>query len=92
MLSVDDPDGRRTAHMILLYATALLPISLLPSVLGLTGALYFYGALALGVAYLAAGAPLLARATPRGAWRVFAVSIVYLPALLTLAVLDKVVL
>ncbi len=92
MLSVADPDGRRTARMILLYATALLPVSLLPSVLGLTGALYFYGALVLGVAYAAAGAPLLARATPRAAWRVFAASIVYLPALLTLAVLDKVAL
>lgn len=92
MLSVADPDGSRTARMILLYATALLPVSLLPSMLGVTGAVYFFGALALGVAYAAAGAPLLARATPRAAWRVFAASIVYLPALLTLAVLDKVAL
>jgi protoheme IX farnesyltransferase len=89
MLSVEDGDGSRTARMILLYGAALLPVSLLPSVLGLTGSLYFYGALALSLVYLAAGTPLLARATPRGAWRVFYASIVYLPALLTLMILDK---
>jgi heme O synthase-like polyprenyltransferase len=33
---------------------------------------------------------MLGRATPRGAWRVFLASIIYLPALLTLMVLDKI--
>jgi len=89
MLSVGDADGSRTARMMLLYAAALLPVSLLPSLLGLTGALYFYGALTLGVVYAAVGTPLLREATPRAAWRVFLVSIIYLPALLTLMVLDK---
>ena len=89
MLSVGDADGSRTASMMLLYAAALLPVSLMPSLLGLTGALYFYGALALGVVYAAVGTPLLREATPSAAWRVFLVSIIYLPALLTLMVLDK---
>ena len=75
--------------MILLYALALLPVSLLPSVLGLTGVVYFFGALGLGLAYAAAGATLLRGATPRQAWRLFLASIVYLPSLLTLMVLDK---
>lgn len=92
MLSVEDPDGRRTSAMTLLYALALLPVSLLPTLLGVTGTLYFAGALLLGVCYAAAGAGMLADAQHRQtwAWRVFVVSIVYLPALLTLAVLDKV--
>jgi heme o synthase len=90
MLSVEDTDGSRTARMALLYAAALLPVSLLPSLLGLTGALYFFGALVLGVAYAAITAPLLRETTARAAWRVFFVSIIYLPALLTLMVLDKV--
>jgi len=91
MLSVEDPDGRRTSAMTLLYALALLPVSLLPTLLGVTGTLYFAGALLLGVCYAAAGAGMLADAGHRQqwAWRVFVVSIVYLPALLTLAVLDK---
>ena len=90
MLSVADDDGRDTGRMALLYAMALLPISLLPTLLGVTGAWYFLGALVLGIGYVAAGTGLLIGATPGRAWRLFFVSIVYLPALLTLMVLDKV--
>jgi len=55
-----------------------------------TGSTYFFGALGLGLVYAAVGATLLTAATAARAWRVFFVSIVYLPALLTLMVLDKV--
>ena len=90
MLSVEDEGGRDTGRMAMLYALALLPISLAPTLLGVTGSVYFFGALALGVLYVAAGAPLVLAATPVRAWRLFFVSIIYLPALLTLMVLDKV--
>lgn len=89
MLSVEDTDGRRTARMALLYAAALLPVSLLPTLFGVTGTLYFWGALALGLAYAGAGVFMLVDVNRR-AWWVFLASIIYLPALLTLAVLDKV--
>lgn len=89
MLSVEDVGGRRTARMALLYAVALVPVSLLPTLLGVTGSVYFWGALALGFGYVAAGV-LMWIDVNRRAWAVFLVSIVYLPALLTLAVLDKV--
>jgi protoheme IX farnesyltransferase len=89
MLSVDDADGRRTARMAVLYAAALLPVSLLPTLLGVTGSLYFWGALGLGIVYAGAAALMLMNANRR-AWWVFLASIIYLPALLTLAVLDKV--
>jgi len=91
MLSVSDPDGRHTGRMALLYAMALLPVSLLPTLLGVTGALYFFGALALGLAYAGVAVALIRATTAARAWRVFLVSIVYLPALLTLMVVDKVV-
>ena len=90
MLSLADEDGRDTGRMALLYAVALLPISLVPTLVGVTGAWYFYGALVLGLGYVAAGTGLLFAATPARAWRLFFVSILYLPALLTLMVLDKV--
>jgi len=90
MLSVDDPDGRQTGWMALLYAVALVPVSLVPTLLGVTGARYFIGALVLGVVYTVAAAALLRTATTARAWRVFLASILYLPALLTLMVLDKV--
>jgi heme o synthase len=89
MLSVDDSDGHRTGRMALLYAVALLPVSLLPTVLGVTGSVYFWGALVLGILYAVAGGLMLLDANRR-AWWVFLTSIIYLPALLTLAVLDKV--
>ena len=89
MLSVEDVDGRRTAQMALLYAVALVPVSLLPSLFGVTRVAYFAGALLLGLAY-AATSLLMLRDPNRRAWWVFVASIVYLPALLTLAVLDKV--
>jgi heme O synthase-like polyprenyltransferase len=54
-----------------------------------TGSVYFLGAVALGVVYVAAGGALAATVTERRAWRLFSVSVLYLPALLTLMVLDK---
>ena len=90
MLSVDDDGGHHTARMALLYALALLPVSLAPTLLGVTGPWYFYGACVLGLAYAGAGAILNRGTTERRAWMVFFVSIVYLPALLTLMVIDKV--
>src|SRR6185436_10312689 len=54
MLPVDDPDGRRTALQTLLYGGALVPVSLLPSPLGLVGMMYLAGALLLGLGYFAA--------------------------------------
>jgi len=90
MLAVADPDGRQTGWMALLYALALLPVSLVPTLLGVTGVRYFLGALVLGLAYVAVSVALSRAATNARAWRVFFTSIVYLPALLTLMVLDKV--
>jgi len=90
MLTVEDPDGHATGRMILLYAVALLPVSLVPTLLGVTGSVYFFGALALGLAYAGMSAAMTRAATTPRAWRVFLVSIAYLPALLTLMVLDKV--
>jgi protoheme IX farnesyltransferase len=90
MLSVDDEGGTDTGRMAMLYAVALLPISLMPTLLGVTGTWYFFGALALGLLYVGAGTGLLVGATPARAWRLFFISILYLPALLTLMVLDKV--
>jgi len=89
MLSRDDPDGRRTARLVLLYALALVPVSLMPRQLGLAGNLYFVGAFVLGLAYAGAGAAMTLGPTGARAWRVFVASIVYLPALLALLVLDR---
>jgi protoheme IX farnesyltransferase len=90
MLPVVDPAGGSTGRQATLYALALIPVSLTPTLLGLTGGVYFFGALALGVAFLACG---LAMAMDRGrksARRLLLASVTYLPILLALLVLDRV--
>jgi protoheme IX farnesyltransferase len=68
---------------------ALLPVSLVPSVLGTTGLVYFVGAAALAVWLIVATAAVALDHTPRKARRLFFVTIVYLPAILLLMVVDK---
>ena len=89
MLGGEDPSGRMTGRMSLLFALALVPVSLAPTLLGLTGGLYFAGALILGVLYTGAGAAMSFATTDRRARRLFVTSIAYLPALLALMVLDR---
>lgn len=90
MLSVEDPQGGSTARQIVLYCMALVPVSLAPSLVHLTGGLYFYGALALGLAYLAAGVHAARERSHAAALLLLRVSVIYLPALLGLMTFDKV--
>ncbi|MEJ2334880.1 MAG: DUF420 domain-containing protein [Gemmatimonadales bacterium] len=89
MLPVKDPEGVRTRHQTLIHTLALLPISLLPSLLGLTGPVYLVGALGLGLAYLSAAGRFAWGGAEGAAWRVFRMSLLYLPLVYGLLVLDK---
>lgn len=88
MLSVDDPDGRRTFRQIVGFSALLIPVSLLPSAMGLAGPLYAAGALVLGVAMLLTCLPLVRSGSVRDARRVLRASVLYLPLLLGLIVVD----
>jgi heme o synthase len=91
MLTVSDPEGLRTARQVLLYGSVLVPVSLMPSLLGLMGTVYFVGALALGLAYLGFGIGFArSRTTPGARWLMLA-SILYFPAVLLVMLLDRVV-
>jgi protoheme IX farnesyltransferase len=92
MLTVGDTGGRRTARQVVLYGAALVPISLMPAVLGLLGGVYFALALALGLVYLAAGVAFARRRTMPGARWLMIASILYLPAVLLAMLLDRMVL
>lgn len=91
MLTVVDGTGSRAAMQTLLFAAVLIPISMLPTSLGLTGNFYLAGAVILGAAFLALTV-VMQRGGPneKMAWRVFTGSIIYLPILLLLMVFDKV--
>src|SRR6476660_9058107 len=52
MLPVVDQEGKRTFRQILVTAVALIGVSLLPAIAGMTGVFYFFGSLVLSLALL----------------------------------------
>ncbi len=89
VLPVIDREGGSTGRQILANSLVLLPLSLVPTVLGVAGSAYFYGALALGLGLLAVALPLTLRQSTRAARRLLLASVVYLPLLLGLMALDR---
>lgn len=81
MVTVIDPGGRLASSQILIYSLALLPVSLAPTLVGMTGQLYFYCALILGLIYLYSGVLLCWRKTAVAARKLLLTSVVYLPLL-----------
>jgi protoheme IX farnesyltransferase len=90
LLPVIDDEGARTARQIVAYTLALLAVSVLTTFMGLTGAIYLWGALTLGCAFLGLGVALAVERTGARARRLFLGSVIYLPLLLALMVVDKV--
>jgi len=90
MLPIIDPDGRKTAAQAVCHSLGLIPVSLFPSLLGVTGVVYFSAALVLGAAFLFFAIQFSRHLTAERARHLFLASIVYLPVLLGILVLDKV--
>jgi heme o synthase len=90
VLPVVDPAGRSTERQIVTGCLALLVAGLLPTLVGLAGGVYFFGALALGSVFLACGLAQALAPTALTARRLLLASVVYLPLLLGLMALDKV--
>lgn len=89
MLGVDDPDAHQTRVHSVLYASALLPASLFPVVIGLSGVFYLVVALFLGMLYGWAALRFWVQADVTSARRLFRVSLLYLPILLLVLSLDR---
>lgn len=89
MLPLMESDGWMTARQIVLYGVVLLPASLVPTMAGLTGAAYFYGALLLSlVLFIVAARAAWIRSLP-SARQLFRASVLYLPLLLGLLAVDR---
>ena len=91
MLPVVEEDGRSTARRILAYSLVLIPISILPSLMGMAGKTYLVGAVALGAALLYFGMrlaflnlPLVTAQSKRRARHVLQATVIYLPLLFAL--------
>jgi heme o synthase len=90
MLPVVDPEGGSTCRQVVINCLALLAVGLLPSLVGITGPVYFLGALLLGAAMLACGIGLAMTRSVGNARRLVYASLVYLPALFVLMAVDKI--
>ena len=89
MLPVIEPDGRSTGRQAVVYAAALVPLSLAPTAMHMTGDLYFAGALVLGLAFLWLTFRFARSRAIKDARQVFFGSIVYLPVLWILMIADR---
>jgi len=89
MLPVVEPACRITARQIVIWSLLLVPVSLLPTILGTTGLVYFYGAFALGILFLGTSIHAALAHTRQGARRLLLASVLYLPVLFGLMVFNK---
>jgi len=89
MLPVVEPDGRITAQQIVVYTLMLLPVSLLPTVLGISGKIYFFGAIILGLLFLYSSIRAAFSLSRQQARRLLLASVLYLPLLFILMVFNR---
>src|SRR5438477_5307752 len=86
---VIDPDGASTERQIVLACVGLVTVSLLPTVIGWTGAIYLAGALVLGLAFAAVGIAQARAPSAPAARRVSLASLLHLPPPLGLLAFDR---
>jgi protoheme IX farnesyltransferase len=89
VLPVLDSSGKSTFRQMLLGCLALLPLGMLPTMLGIAGPMYFFGALLAGLAFLGSGVVLVLGKNERLTRATFTASLVYLPVVYTLILLDS---
>jgi heme o synthase len=97
MLPVVDKAGHSVIRQMLVYASTLIPVSLMPAVLRMSGRIYLGGALALGLAFLwfvlrlaRTKLPTTSPDSRRLARQLLQASVIYLPILFALMMLDVV--
>lgn len=90
MLPVVDPQGRRTGFQALAHTVALLVASLLPFLLHFAGPVYLACALVLGLSFIWFAIQFRRELTIPRARQLFYLSLIYLPLLMTVMVLDKI--
>jgi protoheme IX farnesyltransferase len=89
MLAIVDPFGRLTGCLVVVYTLGLLLLTIHLTLVGVAGWVYALGALVLGTGLLIAGVLLERRPSRAAARRLFLASVIYLPLLLGLMVLDR---
>jgi protoheme IX farnesyltransferase len=88
LLPVIEPDGRSTGRQAVIYTAVLIPLSLLPTGVGLATAWYLVGAITLGAILMVLSLEFAAKRNRDTARRLFFGSILYLPILWAILVFD----
>ena len=89
-LPVIEPDGASTNRQIVSHTAALLAVSLLPTLLGSAGPVYFIVAFVSGTIFLTYGIRLVLQSTLSRARQLLFASLIYLPVLLLVMALDRI--
>jgi len=89
MLPVVEPEGRVTGQQIITYTVLLIPVSFLPAAIGISGSVYLVGAAVLGIGFLFFSARAALVRTTWQARKLLLASVLYLPALFALMVLNR---
>ena len=89
MLPVVEPDGRLTGQQIIAYALMLVPVSLLPAILGISGKVYLGVAIVLSLLFLASSVRAALSKSNQHARQLLLASVLYLPILFGVMVLNR---
>ena len=89
MLPVVEPDGRVTGQQIIAYTLMLIPVSLLPTFLGVSGKVYLIAAIVLGLLFLVSGIRAALSKSNQHARQLLLASVLYLPLLFGVMVLNR---
>ncbi len=88
MLPVIEPDGQSTFRQILWYSLILIPVSITPTLIGLSGYIYFIGALLASLSLFFIGFQLSKEKSLLAARNLLKATVFYLPVLLLLIIFD----
>lgn len=88
MLPNVDPYGKRTDSQILFYSMILIPVSVMPTILGMSGIIYCVGALLSGFGLLLISINFIQSKTILNAQKLLRATVIYLPILLSLIIID----
>jgi len=89
MLPVIEPNGSRTIRQIFLHLSLLFPVCFLPFIIGMSGNIYLFGTTILTLLYFLSAIPMLKEKSSKNASRILKASVLYLPLLMVIIIIDK---
>ena len=89
MLPVIEPNGSRTIRQIFWHLSLLFPVCFLPFIIGMSGNIYLFGTTILTLWYFLSAIPMLKEKSSKNASRILKTSVLYLPLLMVIIIIDK---